>query len=101
MSFRLSDWNWPDLPIWVPVLEVLHLTDGLEPVRRNNLGLVRPQPSLGADQLTATIDQIKQREGCGTVRVGLIPNKPQWAMRRNMLSQSYSTHWDELVGVRG
>ncbi|WP_437179084.1 DUF4113 domain-containing protein [Pseudomonas aeruginosa] len=40
-----------------------------------------------------------QEEGRGTVRIGRIPKKPKWAMRREMLSQRYTTCWDELVGV--
>ncbi|MDH0428073.1 DUF4113 domain-containing protein [Stutzerimonas stutzeri] len=27
--------------------------------------------------------------------------KPAWAMRREMLSQRFTTRWDEVIGVRG
>jgi DNA polymerase V len=63
--------------------------------------LFAPNPRPGADQLMAAIDQINQKEGRGTVRTGRIPKKPKWDMRRDMLSQRYTTCWDELIGVRG
>lgn len=49
----------------------------------------------------AAIDRINLKEGRGAVRIGRMPEKPKWAMRREMLSQRYTTHWDELIGVRG
>ncbi|MCF0017448.1 DUF4113 domain-containing protein [Pseudomonas stutzeri] len=49
----------------------------------------------------AVVDQINQREGRGTVRIGRVPAKPAWAMKREMLSQRYTTRWDEVIGVRG
>lgn len=63
--------------------------------------LFAPKTRRGADQLMAAIDQINQKEGRGTVRIGRIPNKPKWVMRREMLSQRYTTDWDELIGVQG
>ena len=49
----------------------------------------------------AVIDQINRREGRDTVRIGRVPPTPVWAMRREMLSQRYTTRWDEIIGVRG
>jgi len=34
------------------------------------------------------------------VRLGRIPAAPKWAMRREMMSQRYTTRWDELMVVR-
>ncbi|QKE61881.1 translesion error-prone DNA polymerase V subunit UmuC [Aquipseudomonas campi] len=59
------------------------------------------KPRSGSEQLMKVVDQINQREGRGAVRIGRIPAKPKWAMRREMLSQRYTTRWDELIGVRG
>lgn len=47
------------------------------------------------------IDTINQREGRGTVRLGLIPAAPHWAMRRDMKSQCFTTRWDELLTIKG
>ncbi|MCJ0976009.1 translesion error-prone DNA polymerase V subunit UmuC [Pseudomonas sp. PS1] len=57
-------------------------------------------PRPGADRLMAVIDRINAREGRGTVRLGRIPAAPEWAMRREMMSQRYTTRWDELMVVR-
>lgn len=52
-------------------------------------------------QMMAVVDQINQREGRGTVRIGRVPAVPAWAMRREMLSPRYTTRWSEVIGVRG
>ncbi len=63
--------------------------------------LFAPKPRCGAERLMAVIDQINRREGRDTVRIGRVPPTPVWAMRREMLSQRYTTRWDEIIGVRG
>lgn len=63
--------------------------------------LFAPKPRPGSEQLMKVIDLINQREGRGSVRIGRVPKKPKWAMKREMLSQRYTTRWDELIGVRG
>lgn len=62
--------------------------------------LFSPKTRRGADQLMAAIDQINQKKGRGAVRIGRIPQKPEWAMRRDMLSQRYTTDWNELIPPR-
>ncbi|MFU7526529.1 translesion error-prone DNA polymerase V subunit UmuC [Pseudomonas paraeruginosa] len=57
-----------------------------------------PRPA--ADRLMAVIDRINASEGRGTLRLGRIPVAPEWAMRREMMSQRYTTRWDELMVVR-
>ncbi len=63
--------------------------------------LFAPEPRRGAERLMAVVDQINQREGRGTVRIGRVPAAPAWAMRREMLSPRYTTRWSEVIGVRG
>lgn len=63
--------------------------------------LFAPPPRPGSDRLMKVIDTINQREGRGTVRLGLIPAAPDWAMRRDMKSQCFTTRWDELLTIRG
>jgi len=48
----------------------------------------------------AVVDQINAREGRGTVRLGRIPATAEWSMKREMMSQRYTTRWDELMVVR-
>lgn len=63
--------------------------------------LFAPAPRRGSEQLMSVIDQINKREGRGTVRIGRVPATPAWAMRREMLSQRFTTCWEEVIGVRG
>ncbi|RRV32168.1 DUF4113 domain-containing protein [Pseudomonas sp. o96-267] len=49
----------------------------------------------------AVVAQINDHEGRGTLRIGRVSAKPVWAMRRQMLSQRFTTRWDEVIGVRG
>ena len=57
-------------------------------------------PRPGADRLMAVVDQINAREGRGTVRLGRIPAAAEWSMKRELMSQRYTTRWDELMVVR-
>lgn len=65
------------------------------------LDLFAPKPRPGSEQLMAIVDQINQREGRDARRIGGVPAKPKWAIRREMLSQRYTTRWEEVIGVRG
>ncbi|RIJ06660.1 translesion error-prone DNA polymerase V subunit UmuC [Pseudomonas sp. 91RF] len=53
------------------------------------------QPS-EATKVMAVLDQINQRWGQGTLRSASVPAHPSWAMRREMMSQSYTTRLDQL-----
>jgi|TARA_Y100001951_G_scaffold58150_1_gene46175 DNA polymerase V len=44
-------------------------------------------------------DRINAHEGRGTVRLGRVSAVPEWAMKREMMSQRYTTRWDELMRV--
>ena len=57
-------------------------------------------PRPGAERLMQVVDQINAREGRGTVRLGRVPASTEWAMKREMMSQRYTTRWDELMVVR-
>lgn len=61
--------------------------------------LFAPRPRPGADRLMATIDRINARQGRGSIRLGRVPADPAWAMRRELMSQRYTTCWDELLQV--
>lgn len=52
--------------------------------------------STGSQKTMAAVDAINQRWGRGTVRVGTIPITAEWGMRRELLSQSYTTNLDQL-----
>ena len=46
-------------------------------------------------KVMAVLDQINERWGRGTLRAASVPSSPVWAMRREMMSQSYTTRLDQ------
>ena len=52
-----------------------------------------------ATKVMAVLDQINGRWGSGTLRSASVPGNPEWAMRREMMSQSYTTKLDQLWQV--
>jgi len=51
-------------------------------------------------RLMQVMDDINDRWGRGTMRVARVPAAPDWGMRREMMSQSYTTRIDQLWTVR-
>lgn len=47
-------------------------------------------------KVMSVLDEINNRWGRGTLRVASVPSSPEWAMRRELMSQSYTTKLDEL-----
>ena len=52
-----------------------------------------------ASRVMAVLDEINGRWGRGTLRAASVPGKPDWGMRREMMSQSYTTRLDQLWRV--
>ena len=52
-----------------------------------------------ATKVMAVLDQINGRWGRGTLRAAGVPKNPDWGMRREMMSQSYTTKLDQLWRV--
>lgn len=52
-----------------------------------------------ATRVMAVLDQINGRWGRGTRRSASVPSSPDWAMRRELISQSYTTRLDQLWTV--
>ncbi|MFV2946407.1 translesion error-prone DNA polymerase V subunit UmuC [Pseudomonas japonica] len=50
-------------------------------------------------RLMSVLDAINGRYGRGTMRTASIPRAPDWGMRREMMSQSYTTRVDNLWTV--
>ncbi|WP_145192950.1 Y-family DNA polymerase [Pseudomonas sp. URMO17WK12:I11] len=51
-------------------------------------------------RLMQVMDDINQRWGRGTLRTASVPAAADWAMRRELLSQSYTTRLDQLWTVK-
>jgi len=62
--------------------------------------LFAPKQSLECVRLMQVMDNINGRWGRGTLRAASVPVSPDWGMRREMMSQSYTTKLDELWMVR-
>lgn len=52
-----------------------------------------------ATRVMAVLDQINERWGRGTLRPASVPTSPDWGMRREMMSQSFTTRLDQLWKV--
>lgn len=52
-----------------------------------------------AKRVMTVLDQINGRWGKGTLRTASVPEHPDWAMRREMMSQGYTTRLDQLWKV--
>lgn len=55
---------------------------------------------VASDKLMSVVDQINERYGRGTMRAGSVPRAPDWGMRRELMSRSYTTQIDQLWRVR-
>ena len=51
------------------------------------------------DRLMAVLDEINDKYGRMMMRVASVPRTPGWGMRRDMISQSYTTRIDQLWRV--
>ncbi|MBK5374226.1 translesion error-prone DNA polymerase V subunit UmuC [Pseudomonas sp. TH43] len=49
-----------------------------------------------ATRVMAVLDEINGRWGRGTLRAASVPSNPDWGMRREIMSQSYTTNLDQL-----
>ncbi|WP_419795295.1 translesion error-prone DNA polymerase V subunit UmuC [Pseudomonas palleroniana] len=61
--------------------------------------LAQSQPTM-ADKVMSVLDEINGRWGKGMLRVASVPVAPGWAMRRDLMSQSYTTKLDQLWSVK-
>ena len=57
------------------------------------------QPA-ASEKVMAVLDSINGKWGRGTLRPGIVPVEPEWEMKREMLSQSFTTRVDQLWKVR-
>jgi DNA polymerase V len=59
----------------------------------------RTQPEK-CEQLMGIMDSINARWGRGTLLSATVPVEPDWGMRREFMSQSYTTRLDQLWTVK-
>lgn len=56
------------------------------------------QPA-ASEKVMAVLDTINAKWGRGTLRPGIVPVEPEWGMKRELLSQSFTTRVDQLWRV--
>lgn len=61
--------------------------------------LFAPVQPEATERVMGVLDTINARWGRGTLRPGGVPATPEWGMRREMMSQSYTTRLDQLLRV--
>lgn len=54
---------------------------------------------VASEKLMGVLDAVNGRWGRGTMRLASVPMEPSWGMRREMMSQSFTTRVDELWTV--
>ena len=55
---------------------------------------------VACDRLMSVLDEINSKYGRGMMRSASVPHAPDWGMRREMMSRSYTTRIDHLWRVR-
>jgi DNA polymerase V len=53
-----------------------------------------------ADKVMRVLDQINEKWGRGMLRAASVPTDPGWAMRQDLMSQSFTTRIDQLWTVK-
>lgn len=61
--------------------------------------LFAPTQPVASDRLMAVLDSVNAKWGRGTLRSGVLPATPGWEMRRELMSQSFTTRLDHLWKV--
>lgn len=51
---------------------------------------------VASEKVMGVLDSINERWGRGTLRLASVPANPDWGMRREMMSQSFTTRVDQL-----
>lgn len=62
--------------------------------------LFAPSQPAEVERVMRVLDQINSRWGRGTLRPGRVELTPDWGMRREMISQSYTTKLSDLLSVQ-
>ncbi len=61
--------------------------------------LFAPIQPAHSQRAMAVLDSINAKWGRGTLRPGVVPATPAWSMRRELMSQSFTTRVDQLWKV--
>lgn len=56
--------------------------------------------SATSEKVMSVLDEISGRWGRRTLRAASVPAEPEWAMRRELLSGSFTTRLDQLLTIK-
>jgi DNA polymerase V len=73
---------------------------GLIPETEVQLNIFSSWNGVKNDKLSAVMDHINQHYGSGTLRLAAEGSTHRWTMRRNFLSPSYTSKWEDILKVR-
>ena len=90
--------SYPDGCAWVKAGVLLTHLCSRDAVRRD---LFSVADTRRADALMVAVDALNSRYGRHAVELGLSAPDADWRMRRERLSQSWTTRWEEIPTVRG
>ncbi|MCK4766345.1 MAG: Y-family DNA polymerase [Candidatus Aminicenantes bacterium] len=76
------------------------MLSGLVPGNERQLNLFCPKPSAKREQLMKAVDTINSRWRRNMIHLAASGIKPRWAMKREMLSNRYTTDWNELLTIQ-
>jgi DNA polymerase V len=75
------------------------LVEICQPVEYTPDLFAKTQPA-ASQKVMQVMDQINAKWGRGTMRPGRVPVTPDWGMKREMLSPSYTTRIDQLWRIK-
>lgn len=76
------------------------MATGLIPETEVQLDLFSSYNGILNDKLSKIMDDVNKHYGQGTLRIGSEGLKPNWAMKRKYLSDSYTTNWKDILKVK-
>jgi DNA polymerase V len=75
------------------------MLSGIVPENEVQLNLFSPKPSVKSHHLMEAVDAINTRWGRHTMQLASSGVRKKWKMRRNLLSNRYTTSWNELLVI--
>lgn len=72
---------------------------GLQPESSETIRLYGENSYLKDKRLMTAMDKISQRFGRDKIRFGIEKHREQWEMRRELMSQRYTTRFDEIIKI--
>ena len=73
---------------------------GLIPETEVQLNMFNPYKGEKHDKISQVMDKLNLHFGAGTLRIATEGEKQRWTLRREFLSPSYTTNWNDIIKVK-